>query len=202
MYRQNTGLLKKICSKLSYVTDYEFDDLLQQSYFGLVKAAKTYQQGEANFCTYAFEVITRELQRYIDNTASVIRMPVHKNIMLWNYRKFLTEYRTKHNCDPMDFEVCESLQISQKQLESLRMAILTENIKSLSEPVSEDFSETIADTVPDPYDGYEDVEKKILQGQLAEKLWEAVGTLKSNQQDIVKQYYVDELTLQDIAEKK
>lgn len=202
LYLQNEGLLRKICIKLSKATGYEFEDLLQQSYFGLVRAVDTYKNDQKTvFATYATMIIKRELQRYINTTGSLIRKPEYRDTLIWKYKQFIADYQTQNKTDPFDSEICENLKINQKQLERIREDILTMKIKSFSERISFETEDTLGDTLPDPVDKYDEAERIILNDQLAIKLWDAVKTLKEQQQMIIKEIYANDSTVKEIAAK-
>lgn len=206
LYQQNTGLLKKICNIfLGISSSLEFEDLLQQSYFGLVAAAETYQQEyETSFAQHLAMHVRKELLLYIENCGSTVRVPVHQCQLVFRYHRAIKQYQQQTGRDPEDDYLCESLQISQKQLNRVRETVNIMRLKSLSETVSNDPDAdcTLADIVADPVDHYEEIDDHILNEELAEKIWTAVGKLKQRHKEVIISHYAEEKTVAEIAEEK
>ena len=59
----NTGLVKSVALRLSYVYKEELEDLIQIGYIGLLKAAERFDPGRGNkFSTYAVPMIAGEIK--------------------------------------------------------------------------------------------------------------------------------------------
>lgn len=196
------GMLRKICSKYSGISGHEFDDLLQQSFFGLVKAAEHWQPDQdTSFLTYAIIAISGELKRYIDDSGSLIRKPVYKNSLIGRYNSYVNYYRSEHGREPSEREIIQELDISSDQLRTLLLDVLRLDFKSLDAKISEEFEDTIADTVADPVDKYDELENNILSEELAEKLWAAVNKLKKDQKTVIREYYANDKSIADISKE-
>jgi len=200
LYFQNIGLLQSICNRISKSSGYEFEDLLQESYFCFVKAAENWNADQGvSFSTYATTAIYRYLLQYVRKTHSIIRKPVYKESLIGKYKQFLNEYQKQYGKEPSDEELCNELAINADALALLKSDAYCTECLSLSASLPEDDGTNLADLIPDPVDQYECVETRIIQGELAEKIWAAVSKLKEEQQTVIKQHYVDGKSIASIA---
>lgn len=200
LYYQNIGMIRQICQRYSSISDHDFDDLMQQSFLGLNKAVDNWKSDQdISFITYATVVIKHELKRYIDETGSIVRRSSNENHIIGRYKQYIESYITEKGKKPSEQEIINELGITLKQLRTLLMNIRIFAVKRLDEPLSEDLEDTIGDTVTDPIDKYEKLEKHILSQELAEKLWDAVNKLKEEQRTVINDHYKEGKTLKDIA---
>ena len=92
LYEQNAGLLRAACAPYRHYA--EMDDLMQESYFALLNAARSYDGSKGTkFTSYALKAIQRHCVRYIQNTGNMKRIPVS---MLERINKY-TELRREMN---------------------------------------------------------------------------------------------------------
>ncbi len=86
LYIQNKGLIYATIKRYRYAcqSDYnslpiiEMDELMNEAYFGLVKAVENYNPNQGIlFMSYAPNWIRQAVKRYLDNCGRTIRVPVH-----------------------------------------------------------------------------------------------------------------------------
>ena len=89
LYEKNLPLIKKIIKP--YLYD-DREDLLQESYFGLVEAVKHYETSRnVLFTTYLCFWIRQSVSRYLEQNGSVIRIPNYTKQKISRYRKCVAD---------------------------------------------------------------------------------------------------------------
>lgn len=150
-----------------------FMDLVQEGAFGLIKAAEKFDyKKNFKFSTYATWWIRQTISRAIANHSRTIRIPVHMIDKIKTYKKHYSKLCLKMGREPSDEELCKSLNLNKKKLESIKKAIFNEPV-SLETPVTDDlnlsdFIEDISSHSPDSY-----VEKDCLISDVV-KLFEGL----------------------------
>lgn len=139
LYENNLPLIKKIAMPYS---EYEpLEDLLQQSYFGLLEAVKRFEPDKGyKFMTYAGTWIKQGIQRYIEESGRTIRLPAHFIQKLGQYKKYFAMYFQEHCKAPTTKEAAEALGIPESTIEEIKLHL--QPLKSLDEEI-----ETEADSV-------------------------------------------------------
>lgn len=86
LWEQNRGYIALVAKNYQAFEDIE--DLKQEGYIGLCRAVDEYkpQEGIA-FMTYAGYWIRQQMQRYVENCSSVIRVPSHARAKAHQYEK-------------------------------------------------------------------------------------------------------------------
>ena len=197
LYLKNEGLIGKVASRYSGIE--ELDDLRQEGYFGLVTAAEKWSpEGGATFASYAWDWIRQSMQRYIDDCGSCIRISVHRREQLLRYRRYCSEYAMAHGRQPSDRDLMLHLGVSLDQLEAIRKADLSDQMRSLSDPVpGDDIDLVLGDTIADPRDMIEEAEDQIQRKQLGQTIWKAVDDLGAKESTVIRMRYQDGKTLKE-----
>lgn len=92
LWLQLKRFIKSIVGK--YESYAEMDDLMQESYFGFLSALRLYKPGDkTTFTTYCRYWIIQAVSRYIDNSGSVVRVPVHACNMVKRYRRIKSDFQ-------------------------------------------------------------------------------------------------------------
>lgn len=74
---KNMGLIKQAAYKLDY-TGNNYEDLLNEAYFGMLIAIEKYDPDrETKFSTYAWNWLYQTITRYLSQNDNLIRKPVH-----------------------------------------------------------------------------------------------------------------------------
>lgn len=204
LYEQNKGLIYHIIKRYAYIdcmTDTE--DLMQQAYIFLVEAVEGYEpRTDALFFTYAAKVISSKIKRYLDETGRSMRIPVHMQEKIYKYHQIRSHFLGEFDREPTDQEYQLYMELSEKQLASLRKYMRITALKSIEEPIGEEL--TISDTIVDSGADMEAVEQDIDNERLSVTLWEAVGAAISNIQDlqVLEDRYKNGCTLKECGKRQ
>ncbi len=97
-----------------------FLDLIQEGNIGLMIAVDKYDVNRnIKFSTYAFYWISKSIKQAIDNKARNIRMPVYKNIEIYDYRKVIGSLEEKLNKEPTIEEIAQEMNITVSKAKKL-----------------------------------------------------------------------------------
>lgn len=202
LYLQNMKLIDKIIRR--YGSAEELEDLRQESYFGIVKAAELWKpEKEKAFFTYAGFWIRSTISRYMEECGGVVRIPSYKRALIGRYYRTLNSYRVRIGCDPSDRELSAALDITKDQLKELKKDIQAARIRSTSEPIGgEDDDLTLEDTLAAAGDPIEEALERMQHEQLSAELWSCVDELEPNETAVIRSRYGNEqaLTLKECGE--
>lgn len=204
LYEQNKGLIYRIIKRYAYIdcmTDTE--DLMQQAYIFLAEAVEGYEpRSDALFFTYAAKVISGKIKRYLDETGRSMRIPVHMQEKIYKYHQVRSHFLGEFDREPTDQEYQYYMDLSEKQLVSLRKSMHLSVLKSIEEPIGEEL--TISDTIVDSGADMEAVEQDIDKERLSVTLWEAVGAAISDVKDlqVLEDRYKDGCTLKECGKRQ
>ena len=124
LWKQNQSTIRINAAKFAYSGQYDFDDLLQESYFGFDKAIKTYKQA----CGYAFSThlkmhIYQHLADCLYKMDGIITQSRRINRRITAYRKYREEYVQVEGREPSEGEIMQALGISEYQYGNLKKAL-------------------------------------------------------------------------------
>ena len=191
LYAQNSGIIEKTIKRYQGLEDLE--DLRQESYFGIVRAAELWEPNKgASFIHYAVFWIIQAVRRYIDNCGGVIRVPMNRRTLIGRYHKIVNAYRVQFGRDPSDVELSFALNLSQDQIENLKRDTHALNVRSISEQIgSGDDDLTLEDTIAAAGDPIGDTIERIQAEQLKARIWSEVDTLPGKQREVIRGLYRD-----------
>lgn len=199
LYSQNRGMIAKLANK--YKPQAEFDDLMQEGFFGLCNAVDAWKADEGvTFLHYAVFWIKQAMLRYIDNNGSSIRIPVHKRSQILKYQQIQQQYFKILNREPEDWELRRLMDISQGVLDQVKKDAYLANIGSLDKYIGEEEDMTLGEMVADPKDGYEEVLDHLQKEELKAVIWPMVDTLEGQQPAVIRMRYQEEKTLKETGE--
>ena len=194
----NMNIVRNIASK--YYTDkigLEYEDLVSYGVMGLIDAREKFDDKRGvKFSTYASirvsSFIIDEIRKY---------SPVSRTYMgkIKEYNKSVDELQHKLFREPSTDEIAKHMNISTKEVISIRNKMKTSSNISIDNAVSEDEKEfSIIETMEDKSTPCpeEITETKELQDVLAK----ALDMLKDKDRLVLSLYYYEELTLKEIGE--
>ncbi len=176
------------------------EDLLQESYFAMLKAASGYDPEQGKFTTYFTWKLKCHLQRYVANNASstsVIRMPIHQGDNLNRYNRAVSRFEQEHGREPTMKEIAEILDISIKSAESIRDCAKRAHTSSIDES-SDDLS--MHNILPDKVNIEYDIIEQVAKEHLKRDIWDCVDRLSDSRQSIILRcFYQEGQTLEEIS---
>ena len=201
LWEQNKGLIYKIAFKYVSVAGgvNDVDDLLQQGYLGLHRAAESFDSKQgASFINYASYWIKQSISRYVKSTCSSVRLADGRYSKLRQYKETVAAFEGKYNRKPTDKELCRVLDVSQKVLKTLQEDAHS-YVSELDAPVGEDGTETKGDFIPSQISTEEEVLDKIRQEELHEALEQCIEKLPDRQQELIRQRYYEGKSIDELA---
>ena len=112
----NTGLVKSVALRLSYVYKEELEDLIQIGYIGLLKAAERFDPGRGNkFSTYAVPMIAGEIKSQLRDQG---RIKVSRSLKSDSaaVRKAEEAFTAKHGRSPKITELSAATGLSAERI--------------------------------------------------------------------------------------
>lgn len=200
LYESNLPLIKRF---LKPYTVYEpMEDLLQEAYFGLIKAVQHYETSKnVRFMTYAEYWIRQAIQRYLEKCGSTVRIPSHVRQKIARYKKTVQELEQTLGRVPTDNEIAGKMHISVELLPELKIQM--QGVASLDTPLTDDSSLTLADTVQADYNLEDEIINKIYTEHSKSKLWGIVERFTSERENhIIKELFINNQTMAAVARKQ
>lgn len=200
LWQQNERFIAMMANRYKGYEDIE--DLKQQGYIGLSNAVEGYRKEEnVSFINYAALWIRQSMIRYIDESGSLIRIPVYKRNEQQKYRRLLYEFELLAGRLPSDREICLHMEISNKKLESIRRYDSISRIDSLDRAVNYNGDEyVVGDFVSSEDDIEDEVLDTVQQEQLKNIIWSAVDSLPEVQSQVIRFRYQKHRTLKETAQ--
>jgi len=157
MIQSNMRLAISIARKYSRTPGVDFDDLVQESTIGLIRAVDRFDWRRGfKFSTYATWWIKQAVRQIMNMQASSIRFPAGVNALIWRARRASIEFNQEFGVQPTLAEIADILKVDVKSLNVLMQT--SRYTMSLDSPAmhssDEDSSPTLADVIP----GTSDVE--------------------------------------------
>ena len=197
LYENNLPLIKKFIKPYAYYEPEE--DLLQEAYFGLWEAVRHYESSEnVLFMTYARYWIKQSIQRYMENSGSVIRISSAYRQKIAHYKKTVQEFEQTYGHTPTDEEIADYSLLPLSEIQKIKTHM--QEIVSLDAPIKAGEELSLADTVADDFSLENDTVDKIFNEYQQSELWGIVERYTDNQQEqVIRKYYKEGKTLSEIA---
>lgn len=129
----NLKLAMSIAKKYLY-TEEPFDDLIQEANIGLMKAVDKFDWRRGfRFSTYATPWIRQNVQRYVADKCSVIRIPVHVHEVTQKILRHMRIAEMRDGRVPKPQEIADALSMPLKKVAASLRAATGSHIASLEE---------------------------------------------------------------------
>lgn len=203
LYFQNLTLIREICK--NYTAFEEMADLEQVAFFGIAEAAEHYQPDRgAKFSTYFPYWIKRTIRLYLAKS-QLVKKSDHINTLTYQYKRFMADYEAEHaGLLPPDEIIMEALNLTESQLEDIKIGLLASNYSSLDKTIETDTGEVdnVIDFIEAPDNTAEAIEnayKGEMQADIARIMKDS---LTDEEQELLRAYYWQLLTLEEIGRAK
>ena len=197
LYMDNLTLIKKFIKP--YTSHEPEEDLLQEAFFGLLEAIKHYETSEnVLFMTYAGYWIKQQVQRYIQNCGSVMRISNNYIQRINRYKKSVQEYQQIYGRTPTDKDMADFMGITVDEIQRIRL--YAADIQSIDAPIQDIEDLCLSDTIKSDFNLENAAIDKTYEEYQKKELWGIVERYTSNgQQDIIKQHFYEGKTIAEIA---
>lgn len=199
LWQQNRAFIGKIALKYSKYA--EMDDLKQEGYIALCEAVRHYDTDyNVPFINYAAYHIKQRMQRYIEDNGNCIRIPSYMYNQVRKYKKIVSDFEKLYSKKPTEAEMRSFLGVGKETLESIKQAVLTGQMQSLSTPVGEEENFCIEDTISSGEDLEEEVTRRLDRERMCQDLLEMVDSLPDQQREVIRMRYQEGKTLREVGE--
>ena len=197
LYENNLPLIKKFIKPYAYYEPEE--DLLQEAYFGLWEAVQHYESSEnVLFMTYARYWIKQSIQRYMENSGSVLRISSAYRQKIARYKKTVQEFEQIYGHTPTEEEIADYSLLPLSEIQKIKAYM--QEVVSLDAPLKADEELSIGDTIADDFSLENDTVDKIFNEYQESELWGIVERYTDKQQEkVIRECYREGKTLSQIA---
>lgn len=190
-------LVKRLVSKMDIGYNYDLDDMINIGVIGLMDAIKKYDKSKnVPFESYASLRIRGAVLDELRKAGPVSRDRISK---LNQYYEVKEQLENKYLRTPDEEEICKEMGIDEKELSNIHETVhLLSNISLETTIFSREGSEIyLKDVVED--ENVDTPEDYYLKQERKQMLKEAIELLDEREQLILNLYYVEELSLKEIA---
>lgn len=202
LWANNKRGLRWLADKLAASGLGDAEDLQQEGFFGLYRAAEKFEllqdDEPVKFMTYAWPWIRQAMYTSIRDSGKVVRVPAHLQEKIWKYKKAISDYEKSTGAPPSDAQLCAMLRVNIKTLRRIRETLKVSTPASLDTPIGQSEDElTLGQTLADDFDLEEDVAHRIDHEWLAAQLQEMLAKLSEEKQQALRARYWEERPLDD-----
>ena len=202
MILDNIGLVYKISGKYKKLnSNIDLDDLNQEGYVALIKAVDNFDTNkDIKFSTFAYTYIDYYIRNFISKqSALTLPKKLRKQINKINYIETTETNKLGHI--PSDEYIANKMNINLDKYSQIKSAKQNVNILSIQNEIGNtniQLEEAITYNNDNNINEYDTIIKKIGNKQIIDKL---LYCLNPHQKDVVKLYYLENMTMDAIAKK-
>lgn len=200
LWQQNRAYVQKLAAK--YLAFAENDDLMQQGFLGLYRAVWAYKPETGNsFLTFASWWILQSIQRFVEDCCGTVRVPSHAYQKTMHFKRITSSFEADKGRAPTDRELCDLLELSGQQLDTVKRAIAVEGIGSLDVPVTEDADGSLYDFIRGSDGVEDDVLDDVQQEELKAVIWPLVDDLPGKSPEVIRARFLEGKTLKETGQE-
>ncbi len=194
----NLGLVRKEAHFWVNQCQETYDDLLQVGSIGLINAIDKFEIGKGcAFSTFAIPYIRGEIQHYLRDKSSVLRMPRRWFAIVQQSGTITKDLQAKYQRQPTEAEVALALEIPIEQWQEIQLAYQNRQPVSLDCPVGGDEeARSLVDILPDRhYQSFQLSQEDRIRVQ------QSLVALEQHTRQILEFVFLHDLTQKQVAER-
>ncbi len=194
----NLGLVRKEAHFWVNQCQETYDDLLQVGSIGLINAIDKFEiEKGCAFSTFAVPYIRGEIQHYLRDKSSVLRMPRRWFAIVQQAGTITKDLQAKYQRQPTEAEVALALEIPIEQWQEIQLAYQNRQPVSLDCPVGGDEeAHSLVDILPDRhYQSFQLSQEDRLRVQ------QSLVALEQHTRQILEFVFLHDLTQKQVAER-
>jgi RNA polymerase sigma-B factor len=195
--RLNLGLARREAHYWANQCQENYEDLLQVGSIGLVSAIDRFDLAKGYaFSTFAMPYIRGEIQHYLRDKSSVVRVPRRWLELLQKSASINQQFQAEYQRLPSDTEMATALDLSIEEWQEVRLAQQNRQAISLDCPTGDDEGHCMMDILPDH--GYRSFQ---LADEDRQRLRQGLVTLEQHTRQIIEFVFFYDLTQKEVAEQ-
>lgn len=194
----NLGLVRKEAHYWVNQCKETYDDLLQVGSIGLINAIDKFEIGKGYaFSTFAIPYIRGEIQHYLRDKGSVMKMPRRWFALMQQAGGITRDLQAKYQRQPTEREIALALDIPVSEWQEIKLAYQNRQPVSLDCPVgNDDETGSLADLLPDKhYQSFQLSQEDRLRVQ------QGLVSLEQHTRQILEFVFLHDLTQKQVAER-
>ncbi|NJR64674.1 MAG: RNA polymerase sigma factor SigF [Leptolyngbyaceae cyanobacterium CRU_2_3] len=195
----NLGLVRKEAHHWVNQCTESYDDLLQVGSLGLIRAIERFDMTKGHaFSSFAIPYIRGEIQHYLRDKGSTVRMPRRWQALQHQATSITRELHIQLHRQPTDAEVAAALEISVAEWQEIKLAYRNRAPLSLDAPMrdEEEGSTSLGDLVPDAqYHSFQLAQEDQI------RLQQALVQLEKRTREVLEFVFLHDLTQKETADR-
>jgi len=195
----NFGLVRKEAHHWINQCTESYDDLLQVGSLGLIRAIERFDMSKGHaFSSFAIPYIRGEIQHYLRDKGSPIRIPRRWQALQHQASCVTRELQAKLHRQPTDSEVAIALQIPLSEWQEIKLACRNRAPLSLDAPMrdEDEGSTCLGEIIPDPrYKSFQLAQEDQI------RLQQALIQLEKRTREVLEFVFLYDLTQKETAER-